>query len=64
MPKEVIDIPHEWYLKRGIRDLLPLREDFIKRMDTTCTCDTCIDSTRSSLAYDYYNTDGYCLLAK
>lgn len=64
MTEEVIDIPDGYYLKRGIRDLLPLRESFLKEMQTVCTCDTCIDVTRCKLAYDLYNSSGDCLLSK
>lgn len=64
--KEIIDIPKPWYLKRGIIELLPIRKDFFTFHGelAKCTCDTCIDVTRCSLAYDAYNTEGDCLLSK
>jgi hypothetical protein len=63
--KEQIDIPDPYYHKRGIKDLLPLREAFLKYHEgATCTCDTCIDVTRCKLAYDLYNSSGDCLLSK
>jgi hypothetical protein len=65
VPKEIVDIPDGWYHKRGVKELLPLREDFLKKTrNAVCTCDTCIDVTRCDLAYDMYNTDGDCLLEK
>lgn len=55
----------DWYMPRGIIELLPLRQDFFENNEPCqCTCDTCIDVTRCSLAYDFYNTNGDCLLYK
>lgn len=64
MPKEVVDITDQFYQKRGVKELLPLRETFFKHNQGECTCDYCMDVTRCALAYDGYNTDGDCLLSK
>lgn len=55
-----------WYQARGIKELLPIRDSFFEYhgKQATCTCDKCIDSTRCSCAYDAYNNNGDCLLAK
>lgn len=61
----MIEEKDEWYQGRGIKELLPLRQEFFEHNETCeCTCDTCLDATRCSCAYDSYNTNGDCLLSK
>ena len=63
--KKVVDIPDGWYKKNTMPELIESRNSFMRENgDAECTCDFCLDVTRCALAYDGYNTQGDCLLAK
>lgn len=49
----------------GVEELTRLIEGFRHEMGTVeCTCETCDIQNKCTLAWDYYNTDGDCLLMK
>jgi len=61
------EIPQEWFKKNTPVELIKLRDAYYSNpeyKDRENTCDYCISATMCALAYDFYNTDGDCLLEK
>jgi hypothetical protein len=62
---EYIDaVPTQLYKERTVPEIIKMREDFLKEDIGECTCDKCLCVMFCQCAYDFYNSQGDCLLAK